>query len=255
MELVRAGAAVELVHTASLIHDDVIDSSQTRRGKQTVFAQDGADVASAAGDLTFSRAVAEVAENGSAEQVKVLAMASRSLARGELTQRANSFNFRLNEEEYMSAVYDKTASLFEAACDLGALAGHLSPARRELSGFGRKVGLAFQIVDDVLDIVGEDSVTGKSCGTDLKDGAITLPYIMAREEIPELKQLEPDLARGSQVDTALELIAASTAPKHCREVAESLAESALDALEDHAIPEATRNALEAIAGAAVERGS
>lgn len=254
-DLVRAAVAVETVHTASLIHDDVLDESPVRRGMPTVYASEGPAMASAAGDLLFSRAIAEITENGSSEQVKVLAGACRALAEGELAQRRGAYDFSLTEKEYMSRIALKTASLFEASCELAALAGPLKGARNELSIFGRNVGAAFQIVDDVLDVVGDDRVTGKSRGADLISGTVTLPHIWARQEIPEIKGLEAALVRGECVETVLELTAGSSALERCKAKAENLVEEGLGALDDVALPDCARESLEVIARASIERGN
>ena len=254
-DLVRAAAAVETVHTASLIHDDVLDESPRRRGVPTVYASEGTETASAAGDLLFSRAIAEIAENGSSEQVRVLAGACRALAEGELAQRRSAYDFSLTEKEYMSRIALKTASLFEASCELAALAGPLTDARKELSFFGRNVGAAFQIVDDVIDVAGDDRVTGKSRGADLISGTVTLPHILARHEMQEIKGLEPALVRGERVEAVLELITDSSALEQCKAKAENLVEEGLEALGNVSLPDCTRESLEAIAGASIERGS
>ncbi len=254
-DLVRAAAAVETVHTASLIHDDVLDESPKRRGRPTVYASEGPAIASAAGDLLFSRAIDEIAGSGSSEQVRVLAGACRALAEGELAQRRDVFNFSVSESGYMSRIADKTASLFEAACELASLAGPLTGARRELSIFGHNVGAAFQIVDDILDVTGDDSVTGKSRGADLTSGTVTLPHILARKEVPEIRRLESALVRGECVETVLELITESSAPELCKAKAETLVEEGLEALDSVTLPDCTRESLEVIAGASIERGN
>lgn len=252
-ELVRVAAAVELVHTASLVHDDVLDASHLRRGAPTIFSTKGPEIAAAAGDLLFSRAVALVAANCQAEQVRVLAGACHLLAEGELAQRRGSYNYCLSEDEYMSRIAGKTASLFEAACELAALAGSLSEAREEMAVFGRNVGLAFQIVDDVLDVAGEKSATGKSTGEDLKSGTVTLPYILAREQVPELRELEKSLATGEKVDLALDLIAGSEVLERCLQIARGLVADGIEAIDRASIPGRTRETLEAVAHASISR--
>lgn len=254
-ELIRVAVAVELVHTASLVHDDVLDASLLRRGAATIFSNRGLDVAAAAGDLLFSRAVAEVAANRDVEQVRVLAAACHLLAEGELAQRRGSFNYELNEAEYMSRIAGKTASLFEASCELAALAGLYKKAKKELSIFGRSIGLAFQIVDDVLDVAGEQSAIGKSPGADLRSGTVTLPYILARKQVPELIELEKSLAIGEKVDLALDLIAGSEALERCLQIARGLAADGIEAIIRASLPNQTRETLEAVAHASVARAS
>jgi geranylgeranyl pyrophosphate synthase len=188
--LVRAAAAVELVHSATLVHDDVLDLAPLRRGRPTVFATGGRAVATQTGDLLFARAFALLAANGDPAQVRALSDAGSALARGELLQRADAFDAAIPLERYLQRCELKTARLFEAACILGALEGGTSNAQA-LREFGRRIGLAFQILDDVLDVAGPAERTGKHRGTDLLDGTVTLPFILARERDPALGALDP----------------------------------------------------------------
>src|SRR3989440_8571544 len=146
--LLRAAVAVELVHSATLVHDDVLDGSALRRGRPTVVAAAGRDMAVAVGDLLFARAFAELVANERVDEVRVLSAASSALAAGELLQREDAWRADVTVERYLRRCELKTARLFEAACELGALeAGGPAP---ELGAFGRRVGLAFQLPGDVL---------------------------------------------------------------------------------------------------------
>ena len=187
--VVRAGAAVELIHSASLVHDDVLDGAALRRGRPTVVSAAGRDMAVAVGDMVFSRAFAELAQNGSAEQIRALSRASSALSAGELVQRSDAWNGDVTVDRYLYRCELKTATLFEAACALGSLAAG-APAD-QFAGFGRRVGLAFQLLDDVLDVSGPAERIGKHRGTDLLDGTVTLPFILARERSGELAALDP----------------------------------------------------------------
>ncbi len=169
---VRAATAIELVHMATLVHDDVLDDAPLRRGHPTVVATSGRGRAVSTGDLLFSRAFALLAEAEDARAVELLTDASVALARGELAQRHDAFNMEVTEERYLARCRLKTARLFECACLLGHDGEHL---RR----FGAEVGLAFQLLDDVLDVTGPPERTGKARGTDLLDGTVTLPLIEA----------------------------------------------------------------------------
>ncbi len=190
--LVRAATAVELVHSATLVHDDVLDLAPLRRGKPTVFATAGRAAATQTGDLLFARAFALLARNGSPEQVRALSDAGSALARGELLQRADAWDATIPLERYLARCELKTARLFEAACILGALEGGAGADGAEaLREFGRRIGLAFQILDDVLDVAGPAERTGKHRGTDLLDGTVTLPFILARERDPDLGAIDP----------------------------------------------------------------
>jgi geranylgeranyl pyrophosphate synthase len=188
--LVRAAAAVELVHSATLVHDDVLDLAPLRRGRPTVFATAGRAAATQTGDLLFARAFALLAANGDPAQVRALSDAGSALARGELLQRADAFDATIPLERYLQRCELKTARLFEAACILGALESGAGDAQA-LREFGRRIGLAFQILDDVLDVAGPAERTGKHRGTDLLDGTVTLPFILARERDPALGALDP----------------------------------------------------------------
>jgi geranylgeranyl pyrophosphate synthase len=189
---VRAATAIELVHMATLVHDDVLDEAPLRRGHPTVAATSGRARAIATGDLLLSRAFALLASAGDARSVALLAEAAVALARGELAQRHDAFDTGISEQRYLDRCRLKTATLFECAC----LLGHDDPALRE---FGAEVGLAFQLLDDVLDVTGPPERTGKARGTDLLDGTVTLPLIEAAAVDPgildvDLHGLDPDSA-------------------------------------------------------------
>ena len=180
---IASAAAVELIHMATLVHDDVLDSAPVRRGEPTVLARSGRDRALAVGDFLLSRAFAELVAVGDGEAVATLASASTSLARGELAQREGAFDLELTEADYFERCSLKTARLFEAACRVGrnSTSGEGADA---LAEFGSRIGLAFQLLDDVLDVLGPPERTGKAIGTDLLDGTVTLPLIWARETDP-----------------------------------------------------------------------
>ena len=193
-EALRSAAAVELVHMATLVHDDVIDAAPLRRGRPTVVATSGRLRAVAAGDLLFSRAFALLAEAGDGRAVELVAEASVALARGELAQRQDAFDTAVTEERYLMRCGLKTGALFECAVVLG----HDHPAIAE---YGRGIGLAFQLLDDVLDVSGPPERTGKARGTDLLDGVVTLPWILAAAADPmvrdtDLRTLDPETAEA-----------------------------------------------------------
>ena len=194
--LVAAASAVELLHMASLVHDDVLDGAALRRGRPTVFADGGRLAATATGDLLFSRAFAELAAGGSEEAVRALSAASSVLARGELMQRADAWSPDVTPERYLERCRLKTASLFEAACRLGALFGGRPDLAAPLGSFGERVGLAFQMLDDVLDVAGPPERTGKPRGADLLDGTVTLPLILARGRDEGLRRSTPHSMRS-----------------------------------------------------------
>ena len=218
--LVRAGCAVELVHSATLVHDDVLDDAPLRRGQPTVLAQAGREAAVQTGDFLFARAFTELVANGSVEQVRVLSDASSALARGELLQRADAFAADVGVERYLERCDLKTARLFESACRLGRLCAGAKDRGDDLAAFGRRIGLAFQLLDDVLDVSGPVERTGKHRGTDLLDGTVTLPFILARERDDTLRALDPRaITTPAQAQDVCDRIAATGALEAAREQA------------------------------------
>jgi geranylgeranyl pyrophosphate synthase len=245
-EAVRAAAAIELVHMATLVHDDVLDEAPLRRGLPTVAATSGRARATAVGDLLFSQAFALLAEHGDARAISLLAKASTALARGELAQRHDAFDAGIDERRYLERCRLKTATLFECAC----LLGRDAP---ELGAFGAEIGLAFQLLDDVLDVSGPPERTGKARGTDLLDGTVTLPLIAAAESDPtirdvDLRQLDPTTA-----ESLCDRITATGALNQVRTRALSMVEDAKQRLRDTRFDAEQRNLLELVADGVVER--
>jgi geranylgeranyl pyrophosphate synthase len=249
--LVRAAVAVELVHSATLVHDDVLDGSPLRRGKPTVVASGGRELATATGDLLFSRAFATLVHSGSVEAVRVLARASVELASGELMQRADAWRADVSPERYLERCRLKTAVLFRAACQLGALFGTGIEAVA-LGSFGERIGLAFQILDDVLDVSGPPERTGKPQGADLLDGTVTLPLILARARDPELSRLDlRTVQTPAQAVGVCERIAATGALDVAKERALELVDAAKRELP--ALGDRQRATLALVADGVVER--
>jgi geranylgeranyl pyrophosphate synthase len=250
--LIQAGAAVELLHMATLVHDDVLDSAALRRGRPTVFARGGAPAATATGDLLFSRAFAELTRTGSAEAVRVLSWASSALARGELMQRDDAWSDDVTPARYLERCELKTARLFEAACRLGAILGRPGEAAAEsLGAFGSRIGVAFQIFDDVLDVSGPVARTGKPRGTDLLDGTVTLPLILARRRDASLRKL--DVTSAAEAEEACDRIAATGALGEAREAALEHVAAAKDVLAGLELSERQVRTLELVADGVVER--
>jgi geranylgeranyl pyrophosphate synthase len=253
--LVRAAVAVELVHSATLVHDDLIDGARLRRGNPTVAAVAGRRIAVATGDLLFSRAFAELARNQDAAQLCALSDASSALAAGELLQREDAYAPHVAVERYLRRCELKTAALFEAACRLGALtaAAGSSALADGLGAFARRIGLAFQMLDDVLDVSGPVERTGKARGTDLLDGTVTLPLILARERDPRLAAFDlASLDGAEQAEALCERIAATGALNEARERALGVvakAKAALPAI----LPGDRSVLLDLVADAVVER--
>lgn len=248
--VVRAAVAVELVHSATLVHDDVLDGSALRRGRPTVWSSAGREMATATGDLLFSRAFAELAANGDVGQVSVLSDAGSALAQGELMQRADAWSAAVTVERYMRRCELKTARLFEAACRLGALQDGSSG--NELAAFGRRIGLAFQLLDDVLDVTGPPERTGKPRGADLLDGTVTLPLILARERDRELAAIDlRDLDGEADAARVCDAISATGALEAARARALEIAEAASGVLP--ALPADRREVFALVAAGVVDR--
>jgi geranylgeranyl pyrophosphate synthase len=251
-ELVQAGAAVELLHMATLVHDDVLDRAPLRRGRPTVFASGGTGAATATGDLLFSRAFAELAATENAEAVHVLSSASTALARGELLQREDAWSPTVGEDRYLLRCELKTARLFEAACRMGAILGTPGPAAAGMLGaFGKRIGVAFQIFDDVLDVSGPAERTGKPRGTDLLDGTVTLPLILARRKDPSLLTEQPKDRRAAE--ELCDRIAATGALEESRDHALAHVKTAKEELNGLTLNERQRKALDLVADGVVER--
>jgi geranylgeranyl pyrophosphate synthase len=236
-----AGAAVELVHMATLVHDDLIDRAHYRRGKVAAWASHGPDAARATGDYLFARAFAELAATGGQAAVRCLAGATLALARGEALQRAQTHDPETSVESYLERCALKTGKLFEAACLLG------SAGDRDLGAFGLALGIAFQIADDILDCTGETIETGKIAGTDLREGTPTLPLILAAREDASVRSA----LAGGPLDGALVRVAETGALETAREVAVDYARRARACLDGHL----RRDELEALTDAVVDRES
>lgn len=202
--LVSAAAAVELVHMATLVHDDLIDGATTRRGLPTVARAYGADAAIQVGDFLFARAFAELTQAGSPTAVAALADAALDLALGEMDQQRAAFDLALSVDAYLARCRRKTGALFAVACRLGAVFSDAGDeAATRLSAFGEHVGVAFQIFDDILDIAGLPAETGKRRGTDILSGTVTLPIILAIADDPGIAADIAAAARGDQPLEAL----------------------------------------------------
>ena len=235
-QAVAGGAAVELVHMATLVHDDLLDGAEMRRGRPTAWAAYGAEAAKSAGDHLFACAFVQLARTGDARAVALLADATLALARGEALQRRQAFRPDTSVDDYLARCSLKTGKLFEAACLLGGAS---------LGAFGLALGVAFQIADDILDCTGDHAATGKAGGVDLKDGTPTLPLILAASRDPLVWRA----LAGEDVPNALERVQASGALEDARELAREFAARARAALDG----EPDRTSLEALTHAVVDR--
>jgi geranylgeranyl pyrophosphate synthase len=251
---VRAATAVELVHMATLVHDDVLDGAPVRRGRPTVVARSGRERALGVGDLLFSRAFAELAVDGSQAEVAELSSASVALAQGELAQRRDAYDTSIDEERYLWRCSLKTARLFESACRVGRLASG-APGTDELAAFGREIGLAFQLLDDVLDVTGPPERTGKARGTDLLDGTVTLPLILARRLDPGLEDVELRGLDPAKAEALCDRIAATGVLDEVRSRGRAEIESAKEILDSETFTDEERRLFAMIADGVVERYS
>jgi len=233
-----AGVAVELLHMATLVHDDLIDGAEVRRGHASVWSAHGVDVARATGDYLFARAFGELATGGDLRAVQILADAALCLVRGETIQRRQRHDAETSVDAYLGRCALKTAKLFEAACVLG--------GGESLREFGSNLGIAFQIVDDILDCTGQTIETGKVAGTDLRDGTPTLPLILAAQQ----DSLVHSALAGGPQEGALVRVAETGALERSREIALRYAARARDSLDG-----THRKELDALVTAVLERKS
>jgi geranylgeranyl pyrophosphate synthase len=232
---VAAGVAVELVHMATLVHDDLIDAARLRHGRPAVWAVHGERAAVTTGDYLFARAFAELTTAGDVRFPAILAEASVALSRGEALQRRQLHDPDTTIESYLERCALKTGKLFEAACRL---AGGLGE-------FGLALGIAFQVADDILDCTGDAADTGKVPGTDLREGTPTLPLLLAAREDEVVRQA----LAGGPLEGALVRVAATTALDRSRQTALEYAARARAALDGNC----RRDELEALTYAAVDR--
>jgi octaprenyl-diphosphate synthase len=184
---IALAAVVEFIHTATLLHDDVVDESELRRGRKTANAEYGNAASVLVGDFLYSRAFQMMVSAGDMRIMKVLADATNAIAEGEVLQLLNTRNAAISEPEYLKIIHRKTAKLFEAAAQLGAiLSGVSNEAEEGLARYGMHLGTAFQLIDDVLDYSGDAATTGKNLGDDLNEGKPTLPLIhVLQTGVPE----------------------------------------------------------------------
>ena len=188
-EAVTLAAVVELVHTATLVHDDAVDHSVLRRGLPTVNSLWTHQIAIIMGDYLYSRSVTELSNLGNLEAVGVLARASNHMSQGEMRQLVSYDALDFTEDDYYRLIAAKTASLMSAACEMGALVG-AEGYREPMARFGHNLGMAFQIADDILDYTGTEASTGKPTGHDLRERKVTLPLVGALRDASEAQRVE-----------------------------------------------------------------
>lgn len=228
--------AVELVHIATLVHDDVIDNAVLRRGRKTVAAEHGVDAAVLLGDHVYTWAFEQVAALGDPKILGLLARSTSVMCAGEIAQLKRRFQFDLSESEYFSFIYKKTASLFGTSAQCGAiLSGQNERVQAAAERFGASLGTAFQIMDDLLDLTGEESVVGKTLRTDLLNGKMTLPLIFVRGQLKgggDAQALFDTLRHpNGQIGELVERIKKSGAIEYAQSVADAHVRTALAQLD------------------------
>jgi octaprenyl-diphosphate synthase len=256
---INLAATVEFIHTATLLHDDVVDESGQRRGRPTANLLWDNKSSVLVGDYLFSRSFQLMVETGSLRVLDILSNASATIAEGEVLQLTASTDLATTEEIYMQVVRGKTAALFAAATEVGGvIAGAPEEQVTALRDYGDALGVAFQIVDDLLDFQGDPAATGKNIGDDFRERKLTLPLIRAitQADAAERAFWERTIAKGRQedgdLDEALSLLHRHRALETTRQTAQSeaaRAKSALDILPDHLV----RDMLSDLADYVVER--
>jgi geranylgeranyl pyrophosphate synthase len=246
----QMAAGVELLHTASLVHDDVVDDSDTRRGEATLYTRVGNALAVLVGDYLFSQSAQACVATGNLRVVQLFAKTLGDMAQGQVNEANAQKSGRtwqtLTEQGYYHTIWGKTASLFVLACQGTAiLAGLTEPQIQALGTFGEKIGLAFQVVDDILDFTSTEDVLGKPVGGDLRQGTITLPVILLRDRQLANGRFESTFA-GDDAEAKVQLVQQSGAIAATYAEAERLVRDAREAL--HALPSSVeRDMLDSLA--------
>ena len=230
-------AIIEFIHTATLLHDDVVDESDLRRGQQSAHAVWGNAASVLVGDFLYSRSFQMMVSLDSMRIMEVLAHTTNTISEGEVQQLLNMGNPEVDQQRYMQVIENKTAKLFEAACRLAAIISDQPEAiENALALYGNRLGSAFQIADDVLDYTGDAVTMGKNAGDDLAEGKPTLPLILAREKCSEIERelLDEAIRNGGVADLSpvLKIIEKSDSLSTTMAIARKMAAEARQAIED-----------------------
>lgn len=258
-QLVPLAASVELLHTATLVHDDVIDMAATRRGRSTANSLYDNAASVMLGDFMFAHAADLVARTGNVRVIRLFARTLMHMATGELDQDVSAFDWSRNVQDYLRRIGGKTASLLATACEGGAIiSGAPEDWIEALRDYGQSLGMAFQIVDDLLDFTGDEEQMGKPVGSDLMQGTLTLPSLLLMEANPRDNPIRRlfQARRGNKVklEIAVRAVLESGAIARSREVADGYAKQALAAL-DHLPPGETTQTLTQLVDYVLERES
>lgn len=227
---------IEFIHTATLLHDDVVDASDLRRGKSTANHVYGNPASVLVGDFLYSRAFQMMVKLQNMRVMEILADATNTISEGEVLQLLNVRNIGVSEQDYLQVIHFKTAKLFEAATRLGAVQCQANPEREEaLANYGMHLGTAFQLIDDVLDLTGDSEKIGKTLGNDLAEGKVTLPMLYAIQQAPtaQAELVKQALLEGqvAHLEQVLEILHAVKAFDYVRAVAQKEAQLACQALD------------------------
>ena len=232
--LVPLAASIELLHTATLVHDDVIDNATTRRGRPTANSIFRNTTTVMLGDYMFAHAANFAARTGDIEVIRLFSQTVMTIARGEIGQDMTAYDTRQTVRQYLQRIGGKTASLFATACRGGAMLAEVSEDGVEaLKDYGYNLGMAFQVVDDILDFVGDEQEMGKPVGSDLSQGTLTLPSLLLLDRHPKdnpIGKLFTHRRRQEHLSQAVEMIRQSDIPRESYQMAESFAKEAEGAL-------------------------
>jgi geranylgeranyl pyrophosphate synthase len=232
--LVPLAASIELLHTATLVHDDVIDNAATRRGRPTANSIFRNTTTVMLGDYMFAHAANLVARTGNIEVIRLFSQTVMTIAKGEIGQDMTAYDTRQTVRQYLQRIGGKTASLFATACQGGAMLAEVSGSGVEaLRDYGYNLGMAFQVVDDILDFVGDEQEMGKPVGSDLSQGTLTLPSLLLLDRYPKdnpIRKLFTHRRRQEHLSQAVEMIRQSDIPRESYQMAESFAKEAEGAL-------------------------
>jgi len=254
---INLAAIIEFIHTATLVHDDVVDASELRRGKETANSIWGNEASVLVGDFLYSRAFEMMVEVGEMRIMEIMARATNVIAEGEVLQLLNCNNPDTNEQHYLEVIRCKTAKLFEAACQLGAILCQRSATEEQaMKSYGMHLGTAFQLVDDILDYSASSDVIGKNIGDDLAEGKPTLPLIYAMQtgttEQAALIHTAIEEGGHDHIDAVMKIIDATDALSYTSQAAKAEAKKAADAIID--FPDSPyKDALLALTQFAVQR--
>ena len=257
---ITMSVVAEYIHAATLLHDDVVDEADLRRGAASANAKYGNEASVLVGDFLFAKSFELMSEDGDVRVIRVISGATKCLAEGEVLQLYNTCNVEVSEEAYMDTIYRKTGALIEACCRSGSILGGASSEKEQaLALYGKNIGTAFQLVDDVLDYIGEAKSWGKPIGADLADGKVTLPLITTLKQCTEAERetiagaIEGDDDVKEKLARVMPILEKYNALSHTMDTAREHADEAKNALASAFEPSEHLEALSSIADYIVSR--